>query len=175
MKDGAWQPIKQTPPGPQLCQNRQAGARVCLCTRRRPGARPRHRCGSCQQTFLPSRVDGEQVGDGKSENRGVNKGKDKNQSKSQDLGQRNSQGKSTGQSKKTGGSGGLVWWQVAEGERCRAGEGEPGRGSPSVLCSAAGTTSQVCVCASKNNKTKHVCGDCILSLKHEKEKKKKEN
>ena len=111
------------------------------------------KCGVCRTVFIPSTVGGVDIRD-----------KEKNEKNKQPKAEKLREAGTVSKSK-------LEWVEVASSvESCEvemsSSSKETKTVSPSILCGNRGASQELrCLCAKKDEKVKHVCGECKISLK----------
>ena len=151
-----WVNFRDSSPS-KLC--REAGGETaestetCIYQRLRPDGRSSLKCGVCRTVFIPRIVGGVDI-------QNKEKTDKKKQSKTEKLREAGTVSKSK-----------LEWVEVDSSvENC---EGEMSSSlketktvSPSILCEKTGASQDLrCLCVRKDQKVKHVCGECKISLK----------
>ena len=119
----------------------------------RPDGRSSLKCGVCRTVFIPRIVGGVDI-------QNKEKTDKKKQSKTEKLREAGTVSKSK-----------LEWVEVdssvenCEGEMSSSSK-ETKTVSPSILCEKTGASQDLrCLCVRKDQKVKHVCGECKISLK----------
>ena len=151
-----WVNFRDSSPS-KLCS--EAGAETteatetCVYQRLRPDGRSSLKCGVCKTVFIPRIVGGVDLSN-----------KEKNDKKKQPKPEKLREAGPVSKSK-------LEWIEVdssvenCEGEMSSSSK-EPKTVSPSILCGNRGASEDLrCLCAKKDEKVKHVCGECKISLK----------
>ena len=153
---------------------------ICVCSRRRPGAKIKLLCGKCLTAFKHQIVNGKLIGE-KSNKTAANRTRDENQKRkekeiSKEVNTKEntlvnakltSEPKTKNQTNTTKSSkkAKLEWVLTETNSKCVEDDKVVySSKSPSTLCQEV-TNKMVCLCVKKGNSMKHVCGKCKLTYK----------
>ena len=148
-----WINFRDSSPSKLCSEAGRETTETCIYQRLRPGGRSSLKCGVCRTVFIPRIVGGVDI-------KSIEKTDKKKQPKPEKLREVGTVSKSK-----------LEWVEVDSSvENCDGEMSSSSREtktvSPSILCENTGASQELrCLCAKKDEKVKHICGECKISLK----------